>query len=66
MTGGQAELIDKGTTNRILTNIATGSHNIKLNKTGYYDYIKNIPVYVNVTSQVSAVLIPKNQTNITY
>ncbi|MEK6952705.1 MAG: PEGA domain-containing protein [Nanoarchaeota archaeon] len=56
----------KGTTNRILTNIATGNHNIKLNKTGYYDYTKNFTVYLNVTSQVNAVLVPKNQTNVTY
>lgn len=43
-------------TNAILNNIASGSHTVKLVKTGYQDYIKNVTVEPRKVSQIETTL----------
>ena len=56
--------IYKGLTNKILSGVVVGVHNIKLNKTSYQNYFTNVTVYFNQTSYVAAVLRPLNGTNL--
>jgi hypothetical protein len=49
----------KGTTPKKITGVSTGTHTIKLSKSGYKDYTKKISVKAGETKRINANLIQR-------